>query len=624
MKVRVSVRKQKDLFAAKEIIKHLALVWPAEYSISQEKLEGQCNISLSSEDEREDYYSFFYSGLDGCIKGSNQISLLIGCYRFLSAIGFFFPAPGITIIPKNPPSSLRSVSVREESRASFRHRGVAIEGANTIENVISLIDWLPKAGYNTYFLQFDIPHTFFARWYQHEENPLLEKEEFTKERAIALKSVVETAVKERGMLLHSVGHGWTSRAMGMDALGWEEEKERPEDLPMAAEIDGKRRLFGGIAINTNLCYSEESNIRAMVDVILEYAMTHKQTDVLHLWLADGWNNFCECPKCKDKLPADQYVRLLNAVDKAFSENGIETKICFLIYFDLLWPAECERILNPERFIMMFAPISRSFESSYMDAKIESTYPEYRKNRITAPAGVGENLAFLKSWQKRVLCDSFDFDYHLGKAHNGDPGHEKISRIISEDIRSLSALGLNGYISCQEQRAAFPTGLPNYIMGQTLWDSSKDFDALADSYYSHAFSLGPEETKRIRKILSSISYLFDMDFFKGSKKGSLSPEKNMTAVSPLAEELREFVNENIGRNDLQQGHIEMWRRLSYLPEYISLFSRFFFLRAKEEDAKKAFEAFSLFAQEHELELQEALDVFRLVKTAREYAGFDEQG
>lgn len=56
----------------------------------------------------------------------------------------------------------------EKKTASLRHRGVCIEGADSLENILDFIDWLPKMGYNSFFLQFKLPYTFMARWYHHE------------------------------------------------------------------------------------------------------------------------------------------------------------------------------------------------------------------------------------------------------------------------------------------------------------------------------------------------------------------------------------------------------------------------------------------------------------------------
>jgi hypothetical protein len=65
-------------------------------------------------------------------------------------------------------------------------------------------------------------------------------------------------------------------------------------------------------------------------------------------------------------PADYYVILLNELDEALGHVGYPGKVVFLAYADLLWPPEVEQIHNPERFILMFAPITRSYRRPPQD------------------------------------------------------------------------------------------------------------------------------------------------------------------------------------------------------------------------------------------------------------------
>jgi len=166
--------------------------------------------------------------------------------------------------------------------------------------------------------------------------------------------------------------------------------------------------------------------------------------------------------------------MLNELDRLLTSEGIDTKIVFLIYVDLLWPPKTERIENSDRFILMFAPITRSYSDTYRTGYGEAHISEYRRNQLSFPRNIDENVSFLKAWQKIFTGDSFDFDYHLMWAHYSDPGYFDISRIIYEDIRNLKNIGLNGLISCQIQRVFFPTGLPVYVMAHTLWNDSLCF------------------------------------------------------------------------------------------------------------------------------------------------------
>ena len=56
---------------------------------------------------------------------------------------------------------------------SYRHRCLCIEGAVSFEHVRDNIEWLPRVGMNGYFIQFREGHTFFDRWYSHENNPTM-------------------------------------------------------------------------------------------------------------------------------------------------------------------------------------------------------------------------------------------------------------------------------------------------------------------------------------------------------------------------------------------------------------------------------------------------------------------
>ena len=58
---------------------------------------------------------------------------------------------------------------------------------------------------------------------------------------------------------------------------------------------------------------------ALVATVAAYAADHPETELLHLWLADGGNNHCGCAACSVKLPADRYLQLLSKPDAALSE-----------------------------------------------------------------------------------------------------------------------------------------------------------------------------------------------------------------------------------------------------------------------------------------------------------------
>lgn len=173
----------------------------------------------------------------------------------------------------------------------------------------------------------------------------------------------------------------------------------------------------------------------MTDAVCSYAQENPETDVIHVWLSDGTNNQCECEACAEQIPSDWYLILLNEIDRELTRRKQNARICFLIYSDLLWPPETQKFVNPDRFLLMFAPISRSYRSAFL-AKETPKLPPYRRNKIVMPSSVDENLAFLNQWRTAFAGDGFLFDYHYMWAHHKDAGGCSIARLLYEDIKNL--------------------------------------------------------------------------------------------------------------------------------------------------------------------------------------------
>jgi hypothetical protein len=134
---------------------------------------------------------------------------------------------------------------------------------------------------------------------------------------------------------------------------------------------------------------------------------------------------------------------------------------------------------------MFAPIFRSYTSAY-DLNCPPETLEYKVNKVVYPHSSAPYVEFLRGWQKTFKGDSFDFDYHLMWDINRDFGGETLAEVLYKDIRSLPQLGLNGYMSCQIQRAFYPSGFAFYLMGRALTDGELSFEDIRNEYYTAAF------------------------------------------------------------------------------------------------------------------------------------------
>lgn len=559
----------------------------------------------------------------GIIAGINPRSVLLAVYRLLTEAGcrWVRPGPSGEYIPQR---DIGDLSLKIVEKPAYRHRGICIEGAVSYENVAEIIDWAPKVGLNAYFIQFREAYTFFERWYTHRHNPTKQPEDFPVERAREYVRRAAQEIKKRGLLYHAVGHGWTCEPLGIPGLSWDarEYELPPEITRYLAEVKGKRAIWQGIPLNTNLCYSNPEVRRLMVEEIANYAQQHLEIDILHFWLADGTNNQCECEDCQKMIPSDFYVMMLNELDELLSRKGLKTKIVFLIYVDLLWPPEVERINNPQRFILMFAPITRTYSQEFSTGEVTSTYPPYRRNQLQFPASVAENVAFLKAWQRQFPGDSFDFDYHLMWDHYNDPGYYQIARTLQHDIQHLKEIGLNGFISCQVQRAFFPTGLPMFALGRTLWNDQLSFEEIAEDYFRSAF--GPDGGLA-EDYLSSLSQLFDPPYLRGEKP-QVSPEAagRFARVSDLVRDFRPVIERNLSAEN--PCWATSWQHLAYHAELAVLLAQALEARASgdQERASAGWAKAKAWAQAHEDALQSVFDLFEFVQCWPRKLSIDESG
>ena len=588
------------LFAKEELARYLKLL-NKSIEIDDEAENGFTLGLLEETDDEIDTVSVNVDGLSGEIRGSNYRSILFSVYRYLEAIGVRWIRHGADgeILPENHDFSKDSIHFK--STAKSKYRGMCIEGAVSIENMLDNIDWVTKMGFNTYFIQFDCPHTFFFRWYTRSRNPYAEgARKVPFEEAEKYRVMMAKEFKKRGLTYQSMGHGWTALCIGLPGNGWWEVNGEvdPEIKENLALVNGKREFWKNIPLVTELCYSNPDTRKKFVNFCADYAQKHPEMDVLHIWLSDGRDNHCECEECKKMRPADFYVKLLNEIDAEYTARNIKTKLVYLAYHDLLWAPEVEKeFKNPDRFILMFAPICRKYDTSYADIKELPEKDVFVRNKNKLPSTVEGNVAHILDWVHTLKTNAFSYEYYYWVKQNYvDFGGVNLSRVIYDDILNHDKIGLSGIVSCQSQRSFWPNGLGMYVMAKTLWYGDEiDFDTMLQDHFKNEFGEFDTEFKVFFETLSL-------------KVKNHEGMKTLQEIKAIAEEMKENISK------MKKADAPLWQKKSI--DYAEYFCKLLPLQmdaemATEEkgmaNAKEDWRTLATFLQKTEDEVQPVFDM-----------------
>lgn len=154
MTIQLTLRNKTTIYAASELKSFIDVMTDGTCDI----VESDADITLgllpagSVKDTLiDDRYVIDIKDGKGNISGSNERSILLGIYRYLKELGCRFVRPGKNgdVIPKR---MLTGTEVHIDEAAFYPFRVECLEGAITPQMVIDTIKWLPKVGYNAFFM----------------------------------------------------------------------------------------------------------------------------------------------------------------------------------------------------------------------------------------------------------------------------------------------------------------------------------------------------------------------------------------------------------------------------------------------------------------------------------------
>ena len=377
------------------------------------------DVSDAEEPELDDILYIDTDEKGGIIAGDNPRSVLLAVYEYLRQNGCRWLMPGVDgeFIPMQDIGP-----IKYRFKPSCRYRGQCNEGAEFQPNMLEAIEFTPKVGMNVFMLEFFNPVGYYRQYYNHNYNTMNRPPEPVSDNQILQwKRQCESEIAMRGLMFHDIGHGWTCQPFGIDTAmrAGTPEKEAANNATLTDEqrkylplINGERKLCRGVPNWTQFCMSNPEARSKVANFVAEYAENHTNSDYLHVWLGDLVNNHCECEGCQKKTPSDWYVILLNEIDEALTKKKLETRIVYIAYTETMWAPETEKLKNPKRFALLFAPISREYTYSLSTSGNPVSVAPYVRNKNTLPNNFEELFYHFKNWTKDWNGANLAYEYHF--------------------------------------------------------------------------------------------------------------------------------------------------------------------------------------------------------------------
>jgi alpha-glucuronidase len=171
--------------------------------------------------------------------------------------------------------------------------------------------------------------------------------------------------------------------------------------------------------------------------------------------------------------------------------------------------------------------------------------------------------------------------------------------------------MNGYISCQLQRAFIPTGLGMYVMSSTLWDDTLEFEEIADEYFTASFG---ENGRECSNYLEKLSKMFYPTYINDKIEDIDEREAaRFEAVKKYIEEFRPFIKKNLNSGD-ECRDLSFWY-LKYHSEIAASLAEILNFRALKNVDKvhETWEKLRNMLETEEDNIQRGLDVFQYIET-----------
>lgn len=450
-----------EKFACEELKKYLNQISNANFKVSFQaskksivvcvanalpQFAKDLNIpTLTNED-----YGIFKRGETIYLVGGVQEAVLFSVYDFLEELGCRWFAPDFKFyegtnqyIPVKKNLGFTYARDKIESTSSKYRKFYATGGALKYEELMALIDWMPKLKFN--ILAFKMVGEL--RWD-------LWREKLTAE------------IKKRGILIEDGGHGY-DYFIGPDMESGTLFEKHPEWFGMNKKMGINEKGFRSKEKRVIFCTSNKDAVTYLHKNLLGYLKLHPEVDIFDFWPPDQ-EIWCECPNCLALgSPSDRHATLVSETAKFLQKELPALKMECLAYHFYFEPPQNAKL--PDNVLIDFADYYQNFE-----------YQFYQNEN---PVNKKHNDALVK-WTEQFKGDISIYSYYRKGFWRSLPNI--MPHYIQNDLKYYKSIGIKGVSVYSEPNDWFTYGINHYALGKLAWNPDTNIDSIESEYCSKVY------------------------------------------------------------------------------------------------------------------------------------------
>ena len=389
------------------------------------------------------------------VEGGRGRSVLYGVYDLLDRLGCRWLAPSFNhyqgvaeLVPKKATIEIDlSTPVVEKPVLAIRKLYVEEGHSHNAENLAQMVEWMPKARFNTLVIPTDYSGRGMVKWdnWREKLTPELQKRDI----------VIEVGGHGYQNFLNAKmedGAAGASIPIRRDKLF----EKHPDWFGMNAEgkrQEGQNRVF---------CLSNDKAVEYLVNNFLEYLKARPEIQTYAFWPPDG-ASWCECKNCKAiGGPADQQAYLLAKVKAQVAKVHPDVRLEIIAYAKAIAPPVTQKM--DKSVLVDFCPIQQCFEVQINDPSSEINAMYVKE---------------LTAWRKAFDGDISIYSYYRKYAWKSLPN--LIPHYMQRDLQFYSMIPTQGISSYAEPGDWFTYELNHYVLGNLAWNQSVDVDALIKKF-----------------------------------------------------------------------------------------------------------------------------------------------